>query len=82
MSDSVQKMRDSQMKGMATCDPKGFTIQSEGTLKTAVMCHASQAFTLLHRLDETKESPTITLETNQGNVFILERDGNTIAMHK
>ena len=76
-SENIQKM-----KGVSICDPKGFTMHSEGTLKTAIMSHASQAFALLHRLEDTKETPKLTLETNQGNIVIVESNGDTIAMHK
>ena len=81
-NESIQKMRDSQVKGLSICDPRGFTIQTEGTLKSGVLAHASQAFALLRRLDDTKEVPTIRIETNQGSIHIRERDGNTIAIHK
>ncbi|KAI6656965.1 hypothetical protein LOD99_16266 [Oopsacas minuta] len=80
-SESLQKMREKHLKGISICDPRGFTMQAEGTLKNAAMTHAAQAIVLLSKLDDVKGSPTIRIETNQGNIHIIERDGDTIAIH-
>ena len=82
ISESSQKMRDNQVKGLAICDTTGFTTQAEGTLKDAVMSHATQAISLLHKLDDVKGTPYIKIETGQGQIHILEQDGRTIVMHK
>lgn len=81
-SESLQKMRDSQVKGLAVCDPTGFTTQAEGTLKDAVISHAAQALSLLRKLDDVKGTPNIKIESSQGQIHILEHDGRTIVMHK
>ena len=81
-SESSQKMRDNQVKGLAVCDPSGFTTQAEGTLKGAVISHATQAISLLRKLDDVKGTPNIKIETSQGQIHILEQDGRTVVMHK
>ena len=78
----LQKKRDSNLKGVAICDQNGFTIESEGTLKNAVMAHAAQAIELLQRIDEKKEQPTIRVETQHSSIQIIEQDGVTFALHK